>query len=451
KIKYAKILEKNLGMVDTVWMRKDGTLMDVHLQSAPLTPGDLSTGVTFTALDITDRKKAEEDKRKMELQIQHVQKLESLGVLAGGIAHDFNNILMTILGNADLAVSDLSPASPAYINLIEIEKASRRAADLCKQMLAYSGHGKFISQPLDLSTVISEMNHMLEVSISKHVVLKYQLTENLPAVLGDANQINQIIMNLVVNSSEAIEKNSGVVSISTGAMECDRKYLTETYLDDNLPEGIYCYIEIADTGCGMEKDIIAKFFDPFFSTKFAGRGLGMSAVLGIVRGHKGALKVYSEPRRGTTIKVLFPALEDSVPATKNNEDLEIVKWRGHGTVLLVDDEETIRTLGKKMLERIGFSVLVAKDGRDAVNVYKQFESEIDCVLTDLTMPHMDGEVAFRELRKINRNVRVILSSGYNEQDVTEKFIGKGLAGFIQKPYTLALLREAMQKIFQNQE
>ncbi|MBU1708540.1 MAG: response regulator, partial [Proteobacteria bacterium] len=451
KIKYAKILEKNLGMVDTVWMRKDGTLMDVHLQSAPLTPGDLSTGVTFTALDITDRKKAEEDKRKMELQIQHVQKLESLGVLAGGIAHDFNNILMTILGNADLAVSDLSPASPAYINLIEIEKASRRAADLCKQMLAYSGHGKFISQPLDLSTVISEMNHMLEVSISKHVVLKYQLTENLPAVLGDANQINQIIMNLVVNSSEAIEKNSGVVSISTGAMECDRKYLTETYLDDNLPEGIYCYIEIADTGCGMEKDIIAKFFDPFFSTKFAGRGLGMSAVLGIVRGHKGALKVYSEPRRGTTIKVLFPALEDSVPATKNNEDLEIVKWRGHGTVLLVDDEETIRTLGKKMLERIGFSVLVAKDGRDAVNVYKQFESEIDCVLTDLTMPHMDGEVAFRELRKINRNVRVILSSGYNEQDVTEKFVGKGLAGFIQKPYTLALLREAMQKIFQNQE
>jgi PAS domain S-box-containing protein len=259
------------------------------------------------ATDITERKRAEEERLKLEQQILHAQKLESLGVLAGGIAHDFNNILMAIIGNAELALMKINKESPATDNLHRIEQAAARAADLAKQMLAYSGKGKFIIESINLNILLEEMLHMLEVSISKKAVLRLNLHQHLPEVEGDITQIRQIVMNLVINSSEAIGDKSGVIAISTGCMDCDRSYLKDVWLDENLTDGLYVYLEVADSGCGMDKETLSKLFDPFFTTKFTGRGLGMAAVLGIVRGHRGAIKVYSEPNRGTTFKILLPA------------------------------------------------------------------------------------------------------------------------------------------------
>ncbi|MCD6288137.1 MAG: response regulator, partial [Candidatus Hydrogenedentes bacterium] len=362
-----------------------------------------------------------------------------------GIAHDFNNILTGILGNADLALMELPPVSPACQNLQEIEIAAHRAADLCRQMLAYSGRGKFVVEAIDVNELIDEMSHLLDISISKKALLRYNLADNLPAIEADATQIRQVLMNLIINASEAIGNKSGVISVSTGAMDCDRAYLRSTFFDDDLPEGVYVYFEVSDTGCGMDETTRNKIFDPFFTTKFTGRGLGLAAVLGIVRGHSGTIKVYSEPNRGTTFKALFPAVD--LPAASHAKGQNYSEhWRGSGTVLLADDEETVRVVGSLMLERIGFDVVTADDGRDAVEKFKQLGDKLAFVLLDLTMPHMDGEEAFREFRQINDRVPVILSSGYNEQDVVERFAGKGLAGFIQKPYEYDALVRAIRNI-----
>ena len=396
-----------------------------------------------SSTDITECRQAGEERRKIEQQMLHAQKLESLGVLAGGIAHDFNNILTAIIGNADLALMRINKESPAVDNLQRIEQAAARAADLAKQMLAYSGKGKFVIENIDLNILLQEMLHMLEVSISKKVVLRLNTHQHLPPVEADATQMRQIIMNLVINSSEAIGDRSGVIAITTGCMDCDRSYLNDVWLDENLTDGLYVYLEIADSGCGMDKQTLSKLFDPFFTTKFTGRGLGMAAVLGIVRGHKGAIKVYSEENKGTSFKILLPASER--PAEVFNGTAQKDAWKGSGKVLLVDDEETIRGIGAEMLKELGFTTITAGDGREAVEAFRQ-NPDISFVILDLTMPHMDGEQCFRELRLLNPMVKVIMSSGYNEQEVTQKFVGKGLAGFIQKPYRLSTLQEVIQNI-----
>jgi PAS domain S-box-containing protein len=407
--------------------------------------------IIVVSIDITERKRAEEQRISLERQVQHAQKLESLGVLSGGIAHDFNNILMSILGNADLALDSLSPHAPARANVQEIEKASKRAADLAKQMLAYSGKGRFVIEQINLDEFVNEMVHLLEVSISKKAVLKYNFAENLPPFDGDATQIRQVIMNLITNASEAIGDKSGVIALSTGTMECDRAYLDEfphTGLDKSMPEGAYTYLEVADTGCGMDRETIEKIFDPFFTTKFSGRGLGMSAVLGIMRGHKGAIRVYSEPGKGTSFKVLFPVneLPDKGTPARRKSEFETEDWCGRGTVLIADDEEAVCAVGKQMLERLGFNVLTACDGGEAIEVFREHADEIVGVLLDLTMPHFDGEQTFREIHRIRPDIPVVLSSGYNMQDATQRFAGKGLAGFIQKPYNLATLREKLMEV-----
>ena len=395
--------------------------------------------------DISERKCAEEGRIKLEQQLLHAQKLESLGVLAGGIAHDFNNILTAIIGNADLALMRINKESPAVDNLHRIESAAARAADLAKQMLAYSGKGKFIVEALDLNILLVEMLHMLEVSISKKALLRFNPHKHLPAVEADATQMRQIVMNLVINASESIGDKSGVIAITTGCMDCDRSYLKDVWLDENLTDGLYVYLEIADTGCGMDRETMAKLFDPFFTTKFTGRGLGMAAVLGIVRGHKGAIKVYSEPGKGTSFKILIPA--SGRPAELFNCASHEDEWRGSGTVLLVDDEETVRGIGTEMLKELGFTTVTADDGREAVKAFNA-TPDIACVIMDLTMPHMDGEQCFRALRQLKPDVKVVMSSGYNEQEVTEKFVGKGLSGFIQKPYRLSTLRKVLEAVFQ---
>ncbi|WP_224981659.1 hybrid sensor histidine kinase/response regulator [Geomonas agri] len=400
-------------------------------------------------MDITERKRSEDERLNLEKQLLHAQKLESLGVLAGGIAHDFNNLLTSIVGHTDLALLRLNRESPVRDNLHQVELAATRAADLAKQMLAYSGKGKFLVEPIDLNRLVQEMTKMLEISISKHCVLRFNLATALPMVDADATQLRQIIMNLVINASEAVGEKSGVIAVSTGCMQCDRRYLNSFWLNEQLPEGLYVWVEIADTGCGMDKETVAKIFDPFFTTKFTGRGLGMAAVLGIVRGHKGAIRVYSELGQGTTFKVLLPAgerVKEFLTSGCTQED----DWKGVGTVLLVDDEETVIGIGSEMLKELGFEVLTALDGREAVEVFKEKRERISAVLLDLTMPHLDGEQTFRELRLIDPEVKVIMSSGYNEQEVTQRFAGKGLAGFIQKPYKFSTLKNVISTLLPSQ-
>jgi PAS domain S-box-containing protein len=406
-------------------------------------PGQFAT----VFLDLTEQRKAEEERRLLERQVQQAQKLDSLGMLAGGIAHDFNNLLVGVLGNAELALTDLPASAPVRPYLESIEGAARRAADLCRQMLAYAGRGTIEKRAVDLNRVVRETSHLLEVSISKKVVLKFKLAAALPPILADHSQIGQVLMNLVINASEAIGDKSGVVGIGTGAMECDADYLLHTFLDDRLPPGPYVYLEVADTGCGMDEATRQRIFDPFFSTKFAGRGLGLAAVLGIVRGCRGAIRVYSEPGRGTTFKLLFPASE-ALPAELADGEKADGAWRGEGLVLLVDDEDTVRTVGRNMLQHIGFRVVTAADGREAVEIFRQQPAQIACVVLDLTMPHMGGEETFRELRRIRPDTCVLLSSGYNEDEVADRFAGKGLAGYIQKPYRLAQLRSKLRALLQ---
>ena len=392
--------------------------------------------------DISQEKRLAEENRRIEEQMLHVQKLESLGVLAGGIAHDFNNILMAVIGNADLALMRLPPESPAVNNLKQIGEAAGKAADLAGQMLAYSGRGKFVIENIDLNRLIENMMHMLEVSISKKIVLRFDFSRQLPGVEGDATQLRQVIMNLVINASEAIGERSGVIAISTGAMDCDTNYLRDTWLDEGLEGGLYIYFEVSDTGCGMGQETIQRIFDPFFSTKFTGRGLGMAAVLGIVRGHKGAIKVYSEPGQGTTFKVFFPG---GAPQPElGQEPAPGADWRGSGQILLVDDEATVRAVGKVMLQELGYDVITATNGREALELFKLHQGKIALVLMDLTMPQMGGEDAFRELRRLDPQIRIIITSGYNEMEVAHRFVGKGLAGFLQKPFRLSALRETLR-------
>jgi PAS domain S-box-containing protein len=425
--------------------RKDGSLFlaECSMRKTCIGGDDF---VIVAVRDITERKQAEEQRYKLEQQMLHVQKLESLGVLAGGIAHDFNNILLSITGNASLALMRLGLESPVVHHLQEIEKAADRAADLARQMLAYSGKGRFVLEALNLNLIVEEMATMLQVSISKKALLRQNLTSQLPSIVADATQIRQIVMNLAINASEAIGENNGVISISTGCMDCDQHYLRETWFDQNLEEGMYVYLEVSDTGCGMSRETMEKIFDPFFTTKFSGRGLGMAAILGIVRGHRGAIKVYSEPGRGSTFKILLPA--SGRPAELCRGPQNDRAWQGQGTVLLVDDEDAIRAIGTEMLKELGFHVITASDGRVAVELFQREQDRIDLVVLDLTMPHMNGEDAFRELRRIKPTVKVIISSGYNEQEVTQKFIGKGLAGFIQKPYKMSTLTDVIRTILQ---
>lgn len=406
-------------------------------------------GSVITILDMTAQFQAESERAKIEKQLQHTQRLESLGVLAGGIAHDFNNLLTAIMGNAFLVESNINKDPlKAKERASTIILAAEKAAVLCKQMLAYSGKGQFILKRINLSALVTEMMYLMDISIETSVVIKYHLAENLPLISGDEAQIQQIILNLITNASDAIASKSGVISITSGVMHADENYLLDCY--GNQPKtGRFAYIEVSDTGCGMDKETIEKVFDPFFTTKLTGHGLGMSAVLGIIRGHKGALKVYSEVNRGTTFKLLLPVENLPKEQLESQNQPRLLQHQSDGKVLVVDDEETVREMACIMLEDMGFTTLAAADGVEALACYKQHQESIIFILTDLTMPRMGGKELLSELIKINPACRVILTSGYNSQDAIQQFSGKNLSGFIQKPYTPMALSDEIRKLLGN--
>ncbi|MFP4053300.1 MAG: response regulator [Phycisphaerae bacterium] len=423
---------------------RSGQTRHVHLAGSRMS----DQRVMLMIADVTRQVQAEEDREHLQAQIQHAQKLESLGVLAGGIAHDFNNLLVGILGNADLALMEMSDLAPARPSVEEIKNVAVRASELTQQMLAYSGKGRFVIRAVNLNDLVEEMLHLLEISITKKAVLQRYLARELPPVEADVSQLRQVVMNLITNASDAVGESSGTITLRTGLVEADEQYLRDAVLERDLQPGRYVWLEVSDTGCGMDEKTQARIFDPFFTTKFAGRGLGLAAVLGIIRGHGGTIRLYSEVGRGTTFKVLLPACERTAEESEPSlPDEDHSDHDGKAVVLLADDERTVRDVASRLLERKGFDVILAEDGREAVEVFRREIDRVDVVVLDMTMPHLNGEEAFREIRRLQPNVPVLLSSGYNEQETVSHFVGKGLAGFIPKPFEsrtlIAKVREAV--------
>jgi two-component system, cell cycle sensor histidine kinase and response regulator CckA len=381
--------------------------------------------------DITERKLAEEERRRLEARLQQAQRLESLGVLAGGIAHDFNNLLTAMLGFASLATMRLPDGSPVRPMLREIETAAQRAAELTQQMLAYSGRGKFVIDVVKVNKLVHEMAKLLQTVLSKKAVLQLNLE---PATIeADAAQIRQVVMNLITNASDALEGQCGVISVRTGSLQANVEFLRSPFLPEELPAGEYAYIEVEDTGCGMSPETQARVFEPFFTTKFAGRGLGLAAVLGIVRGHRGTIKVKSAPGAGTLFQILLPC-GTRVPAGDRASEDELRRLRGHGTVLIIEDESSPRNFARLALEEVGFETRTASDGRAGLTILRQHRGGIAAVLLDLTMPQMDGTEVLREIRQLEPDMPVLVMSGYSESELSSRFEGMGASGFIQKPF-----------------
>lgn len=371
--------------------------------------------------DMTRQREAEVRRAELEEQMHRTQKLESLGVLAGGVAHDFNNILMAVLGNAELARMELPPDAPALEFIGEIEQASEQAADLCNQMLAYSGKGRIRLRDVDLSSTVREITQMIGVSVSKKISLAYDLADDLPFFHADVSQIRQVIMNLITNAGEAIGDRNGEIRIRTGRQpDC-------TCCDD----ASCLYLEVEDTGCGMDAETRDRLFEPFFTTKFTGRGLGMAAVGGIVKAHGGRIEIDSEPGRGTRIRVILPGRTADGEAGAEGPERRSEAPRASALVLLVDDEETVLRMGARLLERLGHRVLTAGDGLEAVAALEA-EPGVGAVLMDLTMPRMDGAEALAEMHRLRPDLPVILSSGYHAESLSDR-VPAGTP-FIQKPY-----------------
>ena len=408
---------------ETVRVRKDGQRIQVSLTISPIrdAAGQIA-GVSDIARDITERHALEE-------QVRQAQRLESLGVLAGGLAHDFNNLLTGIIGNASLAMEDVvHPEVRSRLN--EILHTGERAALLVRQMLAYAGKGRFVVETLDLSVQVKEIARLVRTSIPKLVELDLRLAQDLPAVDADRAQLQQLVMNLVVNAAEAIGDHTGVVTVTTSTRRSDG--------EDEV------VLEVTDTGCGMDEATQARIFDPFFSTKFTGRGLGLAAVMGIIRAQKGSITVDTAPGRGSKFTVVLPAVAARPAVVEPPEPPDI---RGYGHLLVVDDEELIRNMARFALERCGYTVQLAGDGRAAVEAFSADPTAFSAVLLDLTMPVMNGEEALARMQEIHPAVRVVLSSGYSEVEALRRFHNRRLAGFLQKPYTAtALARKIKQAL-----
>ncbi len=403
-------------------------------------------------VDVTDLKRTTDELRDLESRVQHTEKIESLGMLAQGLVNDFSNLLTGILGSADLALKDMAPTSPSWGYLLDIKTTAERASSLSKQMMTFAGKMRFSSESVPVNDLIQSLQDHMRAVVEKHGELAVTLEPNLPAIEGDPVLLRQVLMNLVANAADALEGAGGSVSVKTLVKHCDRRYLAKTFLDQNLTEGIYVVIEVSDNGCGIDDSSITRIFDPFFTTKMSGSGLGLPAVLGIVRGHGGGIAVDSTTNQGTVFEIILPVHDASVeqlsPTTTGGQDEEAL-WQGAGTVLLVDDEHMVRDTVAAMLEHIGFKVLSAYDGQHAVELFEKHLRDIELVLLDVTMPHMAGEDAYRILRSMRSDVPIVVMSGYSQKQLQGKFADDGVAAFIQKPFSVPAILKLIRRVLED--
>jgi PAS domain S-box-containing protein len=421
----------------------------VHTFLARLVPevsGDEIRSVLTIARDITGIRRAEEQHRALERGLMESQKMESLGAMAAGIAHEFNNLLQIVSGNAELAQMEMPPGSAAISAVEKIETAARRATELTQQMLAYSGKGRFVLQQVNLNTVVNELAAALKSMTGRRVTLRYQLARNLPMVEGDPERLRQVVTSLVTNASEAIGDRRGAITITTGALWLDHNYLEQTTPNADAPEGSYVFLEVADNGSGMDAETLSRMFEPFFTTRFVGRGLGLAAVHGIARSHRGTIHVESEVGKGSRVRFLLPAIVATAPEDAD-EALSDDAWRGSGTALVIDDDDMARAVTARMLERLNFSVLQAADGFQGLAILTAQTPAVSCVILDMTMPLLSGEQTLTALRRQNPDVPVLLTSGYSQRDAAAHSAREHTA-FIQKPISIQALSEKLRGLLQ---
>ena len=379
-------------------------------------------------------KKEQREKTELEKQILHSQKLESLGIMAGGIAHDFNNLLTAMLGNTCLGRLQTDPNLKNEF-FRKIDYSAKRAAELCNLMLAYSGKGSFKVNKIDLNTLTKEISSLFRATISKKININYYMSEGDLLIKGDSAQITQVIMNLVTNAADSLSDQKGHISIKTGVRYCDEVYFNDSYSSEEMENGNYAFIEVTDNGSGMDEETCRRIFDPFFTTKFTGRGLGLSAVLGIVKAHKGCINVYSEIGHGTSVKVIFPIVEEAFKV-EDKSSIKLTASLPEMTILIVDDEEDVLNAIQNGLEYYGCNVITAVNGKDALEKYRKYYDSLHIIITDLMMPEMNGSEFFTEVRKLDKQTPIIVMSGYSEEEVTARYIGKNNVDFLQKPFSV---------------
>ncbi|MBW2232813.1 MAG: PAS domain S-box protein [Deltaproteobacteria bacterium] len=428
---------------------KDGSWIWVEATGVRFRRPDGEVRLIGVARDITSRLEAENIRQQLEEQLRGSQKLESLGILAGGIAHDFNNYLTPIVGTAGLMSVELPENSPLQERVEMIRKAARRATDLTAQMLAYAGRTEPRLAPLDVSEAILDMQLLLESTAAHRAELIYDLGPDLPLVKADDGQIGQVVINLVANAAEALGDQGGRIEIRTGQIEVDRIQLRDYHLGHNLDEGTCVYIEVCDDGVGIDAETRKHLFEPFFSTKFTGRGLGLAVVLGIVKSHRGALRIDGGPRSGTCFRIILPAASIA-PDESTESSFEKQEshdgWKQSGTFLVVDDDEGARELTSILLERAGFHVLSAADGVEAIEIFRTHAAEISGVVLDNTMPGMSGGQVLDAIRQIVADVPIIVASGYSRERVSDALLGHSETRFLRKPFDAEELLASVRQL-----
>ena len=430
---FAVILTKQARELETRLVTKSGRLITVYARlDVTQDPTDSTFRVMGAARDVTEARRAEQERRELERHVLEAQRLESLAMLTGGVAHDFNNLLAVILGNSRMASADAPPDSPLHLRLARIRAAAEHGAGLTEQMLAYSGRSGVALKPLDLSHLVEEMMDLLRASISEQCRLELDLAPRAP-VEGDTTQIRQVLLNLVTNASEALAGGVGALRVRTGlALQSAEDLAGAAGTESPLP-GAYAFLEVSDDGHGMDATTQARIFEPFFTTKFSGRGLGLAAVLGIVRAHRGVLQIRSGVGTGTCVRVLLPELRGDFARTAVALK-SCAADRRSGTILVVDDQDYVVEVAQAFLERAGHRVVTASGGRAAIEIFREHGHEIDAVLLDLAMPDTSGEEALLEIQRIRSDARVIIATGYTAQAASERLASLGVVGFVRKPY-----------------
>ncbi len=416
-------------------IRPDGDIRWIRARTFPILKGGKKSMISGIAEDVTDQKNSEIKQKTLEERANRNQRLESLGVLAGGVAHDFNNLLQIVRGYLELSLFSSGENEILQDNLKKAINATDRASDLTKQMLAYSGQGKYVVKPLNLSEKVQEMIDLVQATLSKKIELKTDLPLEAPTIMADQTQVQQIVMNLVTNAAEAIGKESGRIEICTGIIEINQEFLDSAIAADEASPGKHVFVEVNDNGCGMDEETKSRIFEPFFSTKFAGRGLGLSAVLGIVRSHQGAVQIESELGVGTRIRIMFPVKEEQELELEDT-DLTIVQplEKQTGNILIVDDEDEVLNVMSRILTNAGYTVFQAKNGEQALELFKKYQEKIDVVLLDYVMPVIDGREVLIEMKKHDESIPVLILSGLTREKMEKEFEDLKYDGLIQKPF-----------------
>ncbi len=420
---------------------KDGSKRILEVSASLMLNSDQEpTGFRGLVRDVTEQLVAEKEKDRMAAQIRQAQKMEAIGTLAGGIAHDFNNLLMGFQGNLSLMLMEMSPDNPFYDYLTAMEDYVKRGSDLTRQILGFARGGKYEAKSTNLNDLLEQSSQMFGRT-RKDIVIHKKFQENLWPVEVDRGQIEQVLLNLFVNAAQAM-KSGGDIFLETENVTLKKEDWDKPYV---LKQGKYVRIAVADTGVGMDKETLERIFEPFYTTKDVSRGtgLGLASAYGIIKNHNGMIDVASKKGQGTTFTIYLPRTNKDFPEERVPVEKTIT---GRESILLVDDEEMVADVGQKMLQKLGYRVVLAKSGRQAVEIFKQLHPRIDLVILDMIMPDMGGSETFDQLKAIAPDIKVLLSSGYSIDGQASQIMKRGCNGFIQKPFNLKLFSRKIREI-----